>query len=260
MGDRTGFVWNKPETFNYIDEHVYNKLERVKVSPAQLCTDDEFCRRIYIDLTGLPPTVAELESFRRDNRPTKIKRDALIDDLVGNREFVENWTNKWADMLQVNRKFLGEESSIALRNWIKDQIASNVAYDEFARSILTASGSNFENPPASYYKVLRDPVDLMENTTHLFLAVRFNCNKCHDHPFEKWTQDQYYNLAAYFAQIGRKEDASFAGRKIGGTAVEGAKPLVEVIYDKTNGEVKHDRTGQVVAPADAVCVSRYGRV
>ena len=154
MGDRTGFVWNKPETFNYIDEHVYNKLERVKVSPAQLCTDDEFCRRIYIDLTGLPPTVAELESFRRDNRPTKIKRDALIDDLVGNREFVENWTNKWADMLQVNRKFLGEESSIALRNWIKDQIASNVAYDEFARSILTASGSNFENPPASYYKVL----------------------------------------------------------------------------------------------------------
>ena len=249
MGDRTGFVWNKPETFNYIDEHVYNKLERVKVSPAQLCTDDEFCRRIYIDLTGLPPTVAELESFRRDNRPTKIKRDALIDDLVGNREFVENWTNKWADLLQVNRKFLGEESSIALRNWIKDQIASNVAYDEFARSILTASGSNFENPPASYYKVLRDPVDLMENTTHLFLAVRFNCNKCHDHPFEKWTQDQYYNLAAYFAQIGRKEDASFAGRKIGGTAVEGAKPLVEVIYDKTNGEVKHDRTGQVVAPA-----------
>ena len=173
----------------------------------------------------------------------------MIDDLVGNREFVENWTNKWADMLQVNRKFLGEESSIALRNWIKDQIASNVAYDEFARSILTASGSNFENPPASYYKVLRDPVDLMENTTHLFLAVRFNCNKCHDHPFEKWTQDQYYNLAAYFAQIGRKEDASFAGRKIGGTAVEGAKPLVEVIYDKTNGEVKHDRTGQVVAPA-----------
>lgn len=249
MGDRSGFVWKKPETFNYIDEHVYNKLERVKVSPAELCTDDEFCRRVYIDLTGLPPTVEELQSFRSDARDSKIKRDALIDDLVGNRAFVENWTNKWADMLQVNRKFLGEESSISLRNWIKQQIASNVPYDEFAHSILTASGSNFENPPASYYKVLRDPADLMENTTHLFLAVRFNCNKCHDHPFEKWTQDQYYNLAAYFAQIGRKEDASFAGQKIGGTAVEGAKPLVEVIYDKTNGEVKHDRTGQVVAPS-----------
>lgn len=249
MGDRSGFVWSNPEEFNYIDHHVYNKLKRMKILPSELCTDDEFCRRVYLDITGLPPTPDALLEFRNDKRPTQEKRNALVDDLIGNRAYVSHWTNKWADMLQVNRKFLGEEGAVALRNWIKQQIAINTPYDQFARSIITASGSNVENPPASYYKVLRDPADVMENTTHLFLAVRFNCNKCHDHPFERWTQDQYYNLAAYFAQVGRKEDTAFAGKKIGGTAVEGAKPLVEVIFDKASGEVKHDRTGQVVAPA-----------
>lgn len=249
MGDRSGFVWKQPEIYNYIDEHVYNKLQRVKIQPSDVCTDDEFCRRVYVDIAGLPPTRQQLLSFRSDKRSSREKRSALVDDLVGNRDYVENWTNKWADMLQVNRKFLGEEGAIVLRNWIKQQVAENVPYDELARSILTATGSNFENPPAAYYKVLRDPVDIMENTTHLFLSVRFNCNKCHDHPFEKWTQDQYYNLAAYFAQVGRKEDTAFAGKKIGGTAVEGAKPLVEVIFDQGSGEVKHDRTGQVVQPS-----------
>ncbi|HEX5105230.1 MAG TPA: DUF1553 domain-containing protein, partial [Pirellulaceae bacterium] len=105
-----------------------------------------------------------------------------------------------------------------------------------------------ENPAAAYWKIIRDPAALMENTTHLFLAVRFNCNKCHDHPFERWTQDQYYQLSQYFAQVTRKEDPEFAGKKVGGSAVEGAVPLVEVIYDGKSGDVKHDRTGEVVPP------------
>ncbi len=249
MGDRSGFVWQQPPAYNYIDEHVYAKLQSVKVLPSELCTDDEFVRRVYLDLTGLPPTAPQVRSFLADMRDSKTKREALVDQLVGNREYVEHWTNKWADMLQVNRKFLGEEGSIALRNWIKDSIATNKPYDRFAAEILTASGSNLENPPAAYYKVMRTPDALMENTTHLFLAVRFNCNKCHDHPFERWTQDQYYHLAAFFAQVGRKEDPLFAGQKIGGSAVEGATPLVEVIYDAGSGEIKHDRTGEVSPPA-----------
>ena len=136
-----------------------------------------------------------------------------------------------------------------MRNWIKQSVAANKPYDELVREVLTASGSTLDNPPAAYYKILRDPAALMENTTHLFLAVRFNCNKCHDHPFERWTQNQYYELAAYFAQIGRKEAAEFRGKKIGGSAVEGAKPLVEVVFDTGAGEIKHDRTGQTTAPA-----------
>src|SRR5947209_5261946 len=122
-------------------------------------------------------------------------------------------------------------------------------YDKFAHTILTASGSTLENPPAAYYKVLRDPELAMENTTQLFLAVRFNCNKCHDHPFERWTQDQYYHLASYFAQVGRKDDPSSKNQKVGGSNVEAALSLVEIIYDRSAGDVKHERTGAVAAPA-----------
>ena len=148
----------------------------------------------------------------------------------------------------MNRKFLGEQGAWAFRNWIRQAISSNMPYDQFVEQVLPAQGSTLENPPASYYKVLRLPGDTMENTTQLFLAVRFNCNKCHAHPFERWTQDQYYHLAAYFAQVGRKPSAAFADKKIGGTAVEAALAPVEVIYDTSEGEVKHDRTSQVTPP------------
>jgi hypothetical protein len=249
MGDRSGFVWEQKPEHNYIDKLVDRKLQAVKIVPSDLCTDEEFVRRVYLDLTGLVPTAAQVRAFLADERDSRTKRDALVDSLIGSREYVEHWTNKWGDLLQVNRKFLGEEGAAALRNWIKERIAENQPYDQFAREILTASGSNVENPPAAYWKIIRDPASLMENTTHLFLAVRFNCNKCHDHPFERWTQDQYYHMAQYFAQVGRKEMKEFDGKKLGGSAVEGAVPLVEVIYDTGSGSVKHDRTGQVVNPS-----------
>ena len=172
-----------------------------------------------------------VRAFLADPRPQRVKRDDLVDKLIGSPDFIEYWTNKWADLLHVNRKFLGEQGATAYRAWIRKAVADNMPYDKFAHAILTASGSNLDNPPASYYKILRDPDAAMENTTQLFLAVRFNCNKCHDHPFERWTQNQYYELAAFFAQVGRKEDPKFKGQKIGGTAVEGGTPLVEDISD-----------------------------
>ena len=249
MGDRSGFAWQPQPEFNYIDPLVDKKLQAVKILPSGLCSDEEFVRRVYLDLTGLTPSAAQVREFTSDSAESRVKREALVDRLIGSRDYVEHWTNKWADMLQVNRKFLGEEGSAALRSWIKERVASNQPYDEFARDVLTASGSNMENPAAAYWKINRDPAAAMENTTHLFLAVRFNCNKCHDHPFERWTQDQYYNLAQFFAQVSRKEDPTFSGQKVGGSAVEGAVPLVEVIYDGGSGSVKHDRTGEVVPPS-----------
>ncbi|HEX7447106.1 MAG TPA: DUF1549 domain-containing protein, partial [Pirellulales bacterium] len=248
MGDRSNFAWRETPVNNHIDELVYNKLKQVKILPSDLAGDAEFLRRVYLDTIGLPPTMDEVKAFLADTRDTRLKRDELIDRLVGSPEYVENWTNKWADLLQVNRKFLGEEGAWAFRNWIRQAVSSNMPYDRFVYTVLTASGSTLDNPPAAYYKVLRDPGDTMENTTQLFLAVRFNCNKCHDHPFERWTQDQYYHLAAYFAQVGRKPAPEFAGRNIGGTAVERPLPLVEVVYDQNGGEVNHIRTGQVAAP------------
>jgi uncharacterized protein DUF1549/uncharacterized protein DUF1553 len=248
MGDRSGYAWQPVEEYNWIDTLVYEKLREVKVLPSELCTDEEFVRRLHLDLTGLPPTPEDLKKFLEDKRPSRVKRDELIDKLLGSPDFIEHWTNKWADLLQVNRKFLGDPGAKALREWIKKAVAENMPYDKFVYTILTASGSNVDNPPAAYFKILREPGLLVENTTQLFLAVRFNCNKCHDHPFERWTQNQYYETAAYFAQIGRAEDPKFKGQKVGGSAVEGAVPLVEVMSDSNSGEVKHDRTGAVTPP------------
>ncbi|MCG8599084.1 MAG: DUF1549 domain-containing protein [Verrucomicrobiales bacterium] len=250
MGDREGFTWQQPEAWGEIDKLVASKWQRMKLKPSELCSDEEFIRRVYLDLTGLPPASDRVKSFIKEGSPTKEKRAKLVDELIGSPEFVDHWTNKWSDMLQVNSKFLGGEGAKLFREWIKTEIAANTPYDKFVYKILTATGSNKENPAASYYKILRDPDMIMENTTHLFLATRFNCNKCHDHPFERWTQDQYYETAAYFAQIDLKRDGKNAPKQnIGGTAVEGAKPLYEIVGDKAEGDIKHDRTGEVQPPA-----------
>src|SRR5262249_58334031 len=216
---------------NHLDELVYEKLKRVKVLPSDLCSDADFVRRVYIDLTGLPPEPDVVRSFLAGTRPTQKKRDEMIDKLVGSPEYVEQWTNKWADMLQVNRKFLGDVGAKALRDYIRKAVADNKPYDQFAYEVLTGTGSNAEHPAAAYFKILREPDTAMENTTHLFLAIRFNCNKCHDHPFERWTQGQYYHMAAFFAQIQRQEDPKFKGQRTQGTDVRGALPLVEIVSD-----------------------------
>ncbi len=248
MGDRTGFAWQDQPAYNKIDELVAAKWKRMKILPSGLCSDEDFIRRIYLDLTGLPPAAEEVTKFLADKRDGPVKRSELTDKLIGSPDYVDHWSNKWADLLQVNRKFLGEEGASIFRDWIHKQVEANTPYNQFVKEILTASGSNREHPAASYFKVLRTPDETMENTTHLFLATRFNCNKCHDHPFERWTQDQYYHMAAFFAQVDFKRDPESGERNIGGTAVEGAKPLYEIIYDKNSGEENHLRTGKVSPP------------
>ncbi len=249
MGDRSGFVWEEPESYSSIDKFTAAKWKRMKIAPSETCTDVEFIRRVYLDLTGLPPRAVDVSRFIADERDSRKKREELIDELIGSQEYVDYWANKWADLLQVNRKFLGTEGSELFREWIRQEVARNTPYDDFSRKILTATGSNRENPAASYYKILRSPEETMENTTHLFLATRFNCNKCHDHPFERWTQDQYYEMSAFFARVDFKTDPASENKRIGGTAVEGSKPLYEVVYEKDQGEVVHQRTGRVSPPA-----------
>lgn len=248
MGNREDFASEPFDSWTKIDELVSKKWQRVKVAPSDLCDDATFLRRVYLDLTGLPPSSDQVRNFLSDTTPTQEKRSKVIDELIGSEPYIDYWTNKWADLLQVNRKFLGVDGSVKFRDWIRTAIKENRPYDQFAREILTASGSNNENPPASYFKVLRNPEDTMENTTHLFLGIRFNCNKCHDHPFERWTQDQYYEMASYFAQFSLEKDEASGDRKIGGTAVESAKPLFEKVVDKNAGEITHPTTKQNVTP------------
>ena len=248
MGDRSGFVWKQPETWGRIDELVAAKWQRMKIEPSGLCNDADFLRRVYLDLTGTPPTAEELRAFLADEKPLRAKRDEVVDRLIGSPDFIEHATNKWCDLLQVNSKFLGAQGVQLFRDWIRREIADNTPYDQFVRKIITASGSNKENPAASYWKILRDPAETMENTTHLFLATRFNCNKCHDHPFERWTQDQYYHLASFFSQVSLTDDPAAGAAKIGGTAVEKPRALFEIVKDQPKGEMVHLRTNKVAEP------------
>jgi hypothetical protein len=220
----------------------------MKILPAPLCGDEDFLRRVHLDLTGLPPGPDDIRQFLADDRPTEIKRAEVIDRLIGSPAFIDYWTNKWCDLLLVNRKYLGPESAAAFRSWVRQQVEANKPYDVFVREILTASGSNREHPPVSYYKIHRTPAQLVESTTHLFLGIRFNCNKCHDHPFERWTQDQYYQTAAYFSQVSLSEDPQSNGVRVGGTDVEPSRPVYEILSDNPEGKVRHDRTGNVADP------------
>ena len=155
MGDRLGFTWQEPESWGKIDDLVAAKWKRMKMQPSELCSDLEFLRRIYLDLTGLPPAPEEIQKFLEDKSETRRKRDAVVDRLIGSPEYVDFGANKWADLLQCNSKFLGAEGADLFRDWIRKQVEKNTPYDEFAQSILTASGSNKENPAASYWKIVR---------------------------------------------------------------------------------------------------------
>ncbi len=233
MGDRTGFVWKPMTEYNYIDALVNKKLESVKVLPSDLCTDAEFVRRATLDLTGLPPASERVRAFLADPAESRAKRAQLVDELIGSPEFVSHWAHKFADLLQVNRKLIGDKATWAYARWIERSVAQNMPYDELVRQVVTAKGSSYDDPPANYFRASKEPVVALENATHLFLGIRFNCNKCHDHPFERWTQDQYYGLAAFWGQVGTKN---------------GAREGEQVVFDKASGEVTHPKDGHVVPP------------
>ena len=237
MGDRSGYAWKDVPEFNYIDKHIYTKLRKIKSLPSALSTDAEFIRRVYLDLTGTIPDVKTVRTYLLDRREPKAKRDELVGRLIGSPEFVDFWTNKWSDLLQVNKKWLGGKGAGSLQDWIRGSVASNIPYDKFVATLLNSEGSTIKNPPTSYYKVLRSPEAVMENTTQLFLGIRFSCNKCHDHPFERWTQRNYWELSAFFAQVGRKNAPGAKNLPNAGFTATGGSE--EIIFDKKDGDVKY---------------------
>jgi len=247
MGDRSGYEWKDVAEYNYVDTLVYEKVKAVKSLPSEVCTDAEFLRRVSLDLTGLPAKPKEVRTFLMDRRDSRTKREELVDRLIGGAEFVEFWTNKWSDLLLVNRNFLGPQGATALRGWVREQVASNVAYDKFVYAVLATSGSTMKNPPAAYYKILREPETAMENTTQLFLGIRFSCNKCHDHPFERWTQANYWQLASYFARVGRKnvEGSPIMPKRV--ATQETVPAFEEIIFDAEEGDVTPPYGGVVPA-------------
>lgn len=229
-----GFAWKKLPQNNFIDRHIDAKLKRLKIQPSGLASDAVFLRRVHIDLTGIPPTPEQTASFLGDPDSTKAKRTRVINELLGSPAYVDHWSLKWGDLLQSNRKHLGEKGMWAFRQWIRDAIASNQPYDDFVRELLTSVGSTFQSPAANYFRVNDDPKLAMETTTQLFLGVRMVCAQCHDHPFERWTQNQYFQLAAFFAAVGMKP---------------GFDSDEQIVYLKRDdSDFMHPKTNKPVAP------------
>ena len=249
MGDRSGYQWAARPQYNFIDRQVDAKLQKMKINASDLCTDAEFIRRAYLDLTGLTPNLDRVRAFLKDGSPSKAKREKLIDELIGSPEFIDYWANKWSDLLQCNGENLGQKGVWVFRNWIHEQLEKNVPYDKLVRTLLAAQGSSFLNPEVNYLRVLREPGKMAEDISQTFLGVRFNCNKCHDHPFEKWTQNQYYEFGAYFARVGFKP-GSFGSETIRNFTGDNANVVgEEIVYVKYDGgEVHHLKTDAVVKP------------
>ncbi len=224
-----GFAWNDSPEFNFIDQKVNAKLKQLQILPSDLCTDDEFLRRAYLDVAGRLPSIEETERFAND--ASAEKRARLIDELLDTPDYAQFWTLKWADLLRATTGKLNPLGVRKFHNWIYEGVVNDRPMDQFARALLTSRGSVFEHPAANFWRSSREPTDAVETTAQLFLGVRIQCAKCHNHPFERWTQDNYYGIGAAFAQIARKP---------------GALPTDEVIFPSAKGEMTQPRTGETM--------------
>ncbi|MFN7938160.1 MAG: DUF1549 and DUF1553 domain-containing protein [Bryobacteraceae bacterium] len=234
LNPKQGFTWAALPQYNYVDQLIDAKLKKLHIQPSGLASDAEFLRRVSLDLVGVPPTPKELRAFLAEPGDARTKRARAIDALMKRASFVDHWTVKWGDLLQNSRRYLGDKATWGFREWIRDSIASNKPYDKMVRELLTSRGSAYENPAANYYRVMREPKLSMEKTSQVFLGVRMVCAQCHDHPFEQWTQNQYYQLSAFFAAVGLKP---------------GYETGDEILYLKRDDNiVKHPKTGRTMEP------------
>jgi hypothetical protein len=234
-----------PTTFpqhNFIDQHIDTKLARLKIQPAPVCDDATFLRRVSLDVAGLLPTAEEARAFVND--PATDKRDRLIDQLLARREYSEHWALKWSDLLRSEEKVLDRRGVDAFHNWIRRSLAANKPLDQFVRELLAARGSTYLFPEANFYRANRDPFTRAETAARLFLGVRLQCAKCHNHPFDRWTQDDYYSWAAWFARFDYQIVSNERGDKFDQNAFNGEQ-IVNVL---SQGEVTDPRTGQVAQP------------
>jgi len=221
---------------NYIDEQVWTTLKRLKLKPSGPAADHTFLRRATVDIIGRIPTVAETEAFLADSSPDK--RERLVDRLLENPEYAEHWANKWADLLRPNPYRVGIKATFNYDAWIREAFRANKPYDEFVRELVTAEGSTFRNGNVTLFRDRREPDEITTIVSQLFLGIRLECAKCHHHPFEVWSQDDFYNFAAFFAKLGRK-----------GT---GLSPPIsgseEFVFTAKSGSVQHPRTGATMTP------------
>ena len=227
------YHWPDVAVNNYIDTAVDAKLKKLRLTPSPLCDDASFLRRASLDITGELPTAEEVEKFLPD--PDADKRAKLVDGLLERKEFTELWVMKWAEALEIRSKenIVFPKAALVYYEWLRKQMLAGVPLDQVVRSLLTASGSTLRDPAANYFEMEPDPQKLAENTAQLFLGMRIQCAQCHNHPFDRWTMNDYYGFDAFFARIGRKA---------------GDDPRETVFFDRNDGEVKHPVSGLAMRP------------
>ena len=219
--------YKKPSlsTNNYIDNLVHDKLHKLRIYPSELCSDEVFLRRVYLDVAGAVPDAETTAKFLKDSNANK--RELVIDQLLDRKEFTDMWVMKFAELLQIrtdDNNGVSYKSTLLYFNWIKDRIANNMPMDQIVRELLTAKGGTFVSPATNYYQIERDNLKITENVAQVFMGMRIQCAQCHDHPFDQWTQDDYYSFASFFSQVGRKR---------------GADPRESIIYNRNSGEINH---------------------
>lgn len=221
---------------NFIDDLVYAKLQEQSIRPSPAASDHVFLRRVYTDLIGRLPTPAETRAYLDADAPDK--RSRLIDTLLDRPEYADHWANRWADLLRPNPYRVGIKAVLNYDNWIRDQFRRNVPHDEFVAALVTAKGSTWQNGAATLYRDRRSPDEMTTLVSQLFLGIRLECAKCHHHPFERWSQSDFYGFAAHFARVGHK-----------GT---GLSPPIsgseEIVFVSDRGEVKHPISGETMEP------------
>ena len=244
-GSPGGDVWAAAPRANFIDGLVLSKLRSLNVPPSPPADDGEFLRRATLDATGRLPTPERVRAFLADDRPDR--RARLVDELLASPAFVDYWANRWSDLLLVTGQRLRPKAVDAYSDWIREQVAANTPWDEFARRVVTASGSTYENGAANFFSLHQTPQDMAETTSAAFLGMSIGCAKCHDHPMEKWTNDQYFAFANLFGRV--------RGKGWGGDFRNGDG--LRTVFAADDGDLIQPRTGlpQPPTPLDGTPLS-----
>jgi hypothetical protein len=231
-----------PEAENYIDRAVYSRLRHLQLQPSALCDDTTYLRRVFLDTLGILPTAEQAREFIADSRVDK--RVRLVDSVLSRPEFAEHWALKWSDLLRNEEKLLDATGVDAFHGWMRESIANDKPINEFVRELVTGQGSTYKNPPANFYRANRDPLTRGEAAARVFLGYRLKCARCHNHPFDRWTQDDYYQWAALFARI----DYEIVGNKRGDKFDKHEFNGEQIVLFKREGEVKNAKNNKDAVP------------
>jgi hypothetical protein len=244
---RVAFLPNRPATDpskfavnNGIDRLVNADLARLRMTPSELSPDSVFLRRVYLDACGITPSAAEVRAFLSDGAADK--RVKVIDALLARPEFAAHWAQKWADVLRNEEKSLDRKGVQVFHRWIKGWIAEDKPLAEFAREIVAGRGNTYVHPPANFYRAVRDPYLRAESVAQVFLGLRVSCAKCHNHPFDIWTQDDYHRFAGVFARIDYRVLANDRKDNLDKHEFVGE----QVVFAKNTGELAHPRGGNAM--------------